>query len=269
VGNNNYTRTLVTRFFAYVQLKKIERIATGELLRPLKLTSEQEKLFLSRLAKSGWIVRLRRGLYLIPPRIPEGPWNPGIYLTLQKLMEDCNGKYQICGLSAFSFYQFTEQIPNTTYVYNNRISGRRKIGSLNYVFIKVSEIRLGDNYQFTAPNGAEAVYSSKLKTLIDAVYNWSRFNSIPEAYYWIQKEINENPDMAAQLIDRCDTYGNAATKQRIGYLLDILGVEQILLRKLIQSSVENGAISYIPWIPNKSRKGKTNRKWGVIVNGQI
>jgi predicted transcriptional regulator of viral defense system len=108
-----------------------------------------------------------------------------------------------------------------------------------------------------------------LKTLIDAVYNWSRFNSLPEAYYWVQKVINENPEMAESLIDCCDAYGNTATKRRIGYLLDILGVEQIFLRKLIHPSVGNGKISFIPWIPSQSRKGKINRKWGIIVNGQL
>ena len=76
------TRILSTRFFAFVQLKKLERITTGELLQPLNVTPEKEKFLLSRLAKSGWIVRLRRGLYLIPSRIPEGPWNSGIYLPL-------------------------------------------------------------------------------------------------------------------------------------------------------------------------------------------
>jgi predicted transcriptional regulator of viral defense system len=108
-GNN--TRTLITRFFAYVQLKKLERIATGELLQSLNLTPGQEKHLLSRLAKSGWIVRLRRGLYLIPPRIPEGPWNPGIYLTLQKLMEDCDGMNS--ELSKLSPQRMTEMIKPT------------------------------------------------------------------------------------------------------------------------------------------------------------
>ena len=78
---------LATRFFAYVQLRKMETIAIGELTEVLGLTAVQEQKLLYRLSRSGWIVRLRRGLYLVPPRIPAGPWSPGIYLSIQKLFK--------------------------------------------------------------------------------------------------------------------------------------------------------------------------------------
>ena len=95
---------LSTRFFAYVQLKKKDIVRTGELAPVLGITRSQERDMLRRLAGSGWIVRLKRGVYLAPSRIPAGgKYSPGTALILQKLMEEKDGKYQMCGPSAFDF----------------------------------------------------------------------------------------------------------------------------------------------------------------------
>jgi len=59
--------SLSSRFFAYVQLKKKDIVRTGELTPVLGITGSQERDLLRRLSGSGWIVRLKRGVYLIPP----------------------------------------------------------------------------------------------------------------------------------------------------------------------------------------------------------
>ncbi|MCP4683468.1 MAG: hypothetical protein GY864_14140, partial [Desulfobacterales bacterium] len=118
--------SLSSRFFAYVQLKKLEIVRTGEIAPILGITRSQEGDLFRRLSNSGWIVRLKRGLYLVPPRIPAGgKYSPGAALILHKLMREEKGKYQICGPGAFNFHGFDDQIPNVTYLYNNRISGKR------------------------------------------------------------------------------------------------------------------------------------------------
>ena len=61
---------LETRFFAYVQGEGLRTVETGDVARVLGLTALQERKLLSRLARSGWIARVRRGLYLVPPTLP-------------------------------------------------------------------------------------------------------------------------------------------------------------------------------------------------------
>ncbi|MBU1161993.1 MAG: type IV toxin-antitoxin system AbiEi family antitoxin domain-containing protein, partial [Proteobacteria bacterium] len=115
---------LSSRFFAYIQLKNKDIVYTGELTSVLGITGSQERDLLRRLSDSGWIVRLKRGVYLIPSRIPaDGKYSPGFALILQKLLEKEKGKYQICGPTAFNFYGLDDQISSVTYLYNNRISG--------------------------------------------------------------------------------------------------------------------------------------------------
>jgi predicted transcriptional regulator of viral defense system len=256
---------LSSRFFAYTQLRKKDIIRTGELAPVLGITESQERDLLRRLSNSGWIVRLKRGVYLVPSRIPAGgKYSPGVALILQKLMEQRDGKYQICGPSAFNFYGLDDQIPSVTYAYNNRISGSRKIGNLSFQFTKVADERLGATNAVHTQNGGEIIYSSKARTLIDAVYDWSRFNSLPRGYGWIQQEVNQDPKLVSELVNATTRYGNQATVRRIGYLLDGLTQPSRFIKPLQRQLSDSKAL--IPWVPGKPAKGNINRKWGVIVN---
>jgi predicted transcriptional regulator of viral defense system len=254
-----------SRFFAYVQLKKKDIIRTGELLPVLKITESQERDLLHRLADSGWLVRLKRGVYLVPPRIPAGgKYSPGVGLILKKLMEEQSGTYQMCGPTAFNFYGFDNQIPNVTYVYNNSISGSRTIGSLAFQFIKIVSERLGSIAVIKSQQGFPIIYSSKIRTLMDAVYDWNRFNSLPRAFDWIRKEIKSESSLPSALVDTIVQYGNKATTKRIGYLLDILDQPQDIIGRLLDQLSDSKSL--IPWIPSRAARGTVNRKWGIIVN---
>lgn len=257
---------LSSRFFAYTQLKEKDIVRTGELSPILGITGSQERDMLRRLSDSGWIVRLKRGTYLVPPRIPAGgTYSPGIALVIQKLMKEGGGKYQICGPTAFNFYGLDDQIPTITYVYNNRISGSRTIGSLVFQFIKIDDTRLGAVNILRTREGVEIIYSSKARTLMDAVYDWSRFNGLPRGYDWIRKEIEEDLNLGTELVEVTGQYGNQATARRIGYFLDSLLQDSKPLTELQRKLSDSKAL--IPWIPGRSAKGTVNRKWGVIVNG--
>ena len=258
--------SLSSRFFAYVQLKKKDIVRTGELTPVLGITGSQERDLFRRLSGSGWIVRLKRGVYLIPPRIPAGgKYSPGAALILQKLMDEKDGKYQICGPTAFNFYGLDDQIPSVTYVYNSRISGSRTIGNLAFQFIKIADERLGATNPLRTREGAEVIYSSKARTLMDAVYDWSRFNSLPRGYDWIRQEVKKDFKLASRLVEATAQYGNQATARRIGYLLDSFIQTSRMTNRLQRQLSDSKAL--IPWIPGRPTKGTVNRKWGVIVNG--
>jgi predicted transcriptional regulator of viral defense system len=264
---NKYKKTLgelSSRFFAYVQLKKKEIIRIGELAAVLNISPSQERNLLYRLSDVGWIVRLKRGVYLVPDRLPAGgKYNPGTSIIIDKLMVEYGGNYQITGPSAFYFYGFDDQIPNIFYIYNDKISGNRRIGNQTFQFIKILDERLGAIKEVATPQGANLKYSSKARTLVDAVYDWSRFNSLPRGYKWIKDEISMDSKFETKLVETTIRYGNQATIRRIGYLLDPIDKNRNNKNLLMQLSKTK---SLIPWIPNKKARGKINRKWGLIVN---
>jgi predicted transcriptional regulator of viral defense system len=96
---------LETQLFAYTQMRRARVLRTGDLTGPLRISAKQERELLSRLTRAGLIAQVRRGLYLVPNRLPlGGKWSPDEILALNTLMEDQDGRYQICGPNAFKCY---------------------------------------------------------------------------------------------------------------------------------------------------------------------
>jgi predicted transcriptional regulator of viral defense system len=253
------------RLFAYVQMRGQTVVRVGELAGPLQLSAPGERNLLSRLARAGWIVRVWRGLYLVPRKLPlGGKWSPDEILALNTLMDARRGRCQICGPNAFNRYSFDDQIPNRVYAYNNRISGERTIGAVALTLIKVADERLGDTEEMQTVEGQTAVYGSRARTLVDGVYDWSRFNSLPRAYDWIRGELAASRVDAAELVTVTLRYGDKGTIRRIGALLEMQGVEMGLLRKLEKAL--DPSTGLIPWIPTKRKRGKISRRWGVVLN---
>ena len=256
---------LETQFFAYVQMRRLRTIRPGDIAPPLQLTSDQERKLLSRLAKAGMIARVQRGLYLVPERLPlGGKWSPDGISVINMFMEEKQGRYQICGPNAFNRYAFDEQVPVRIYAYNSAMSGDRNVGAVALSLIKVDANRLGDTDEFRTAEGVTAIYSSRIRTLLDAVYDWSRFNSLPRAYEWIRNELRATRIDAKKLVDVTLRYGDTGTIRRIGLLLDREGVEEKLLRRLEKALKPSAGL--IPWIPTRPKRGKINRRWGVVVN---
>jgi predicted transcriptional regulator of viral defense system len=258
---------LETQFFAFIQARERSSVETGDLVKALGWSPTQERKLLSRLSRKGLVSRVRRGLYLTPLRLPPGGrWSPGEYAALAALMKDQEGTYQICGPNTFSRYGWTEQIPNRIYVYNNRLSGDREIGSLRITLIKVADDRLGSTEFVKTPDDFQVPYSSKARSLIDAVYDWSRFGSLPDAYEWISRELPKDERLASALVENCLEFGNQGTIRRIGKLLEREGVRETLLRKLEKALRPSS--SFIPWIPGRAKRGSIDRRWGVVVNNE-
>ncbi|MBM4081089.1 MAG: hypothetical protein FJ278_15405 [Planctomycetes bacterium] len=208
---------------------------------------------------------MRRGLYLVPPRLPlGGKWSPDDALALNTLMEDQEGRYQICGPNAFNRYGLDEQVPTRVYVYNNRLSGERTIGAVALTLIKVSDERLGSIEEVETADGLTAVYSSRVRTLLDAVYDWSRFNSLPRGFEWIRRELAAKRVSAAELVNVTARYGDKGTIRRMGALLEREGAAESLLAKLERAL--RPSTSLIPWIPTYPKRGTVNRRWGVVMN---
>lgn len=255
------------QMLAYLQMRKRQTVKTGELIGPLELTREQERELFRRMARGRLIARVRPGFYLVPERLPlGGSWTPDETLVLNTLIGEKKGRYQICGPNAFNRYGFSDQIPNRVYAYNSRISGDRTIGAVALTLIKVADGRLGDTEEIKTAEGLTAVYASRVRTLVDAVYDWSRFNSLPRAYKWIRNELRQKRVDVGELVTVTLRYGNTGTIRRMGALLEREGVSDLLLKRLEQAL--NRTRSMIPWIPNRPKRGKFNRRWGVVINEQ-
>lgn len=255
---------LSIRLLSYAQMKGKTIARTGDFRRVLGISTTQERKLLSRLAQSGFIIRLKRGVYLIPERIPSGGrYNPGTAYILEKLFEELEGKYQLCGPVCFNLYGFDDQVPNVWHVYNNKISGLRIIADRSLLFIKVDDVRLGSVERIDTDSGSVLPYSSKLRTILDAVYDWWRFNSLPRAYRWIQDTCTDK-NIVDEFVNLTIRFGNQSTIRRIGFILEKIEADETNLNKLTRSLTSKSSL--IPLIPGNDTKGKTDKKWGIIQN---
>ncbi len=256
---------LERQLFAYAHLRGMETIRIGDLVEPLRINSKQERELLSRLARGRMIAKVRRGLYLVPPQLPLGGiWSPDEILALNTWMDDREASYQICGPNTFQRYGFDDQVPARIYAYNNRVSEERQIGSVSLTLIKVSDSRLGGTEIVESSTGGQAVYCSRVRTLVDAVYDWSRFDSLPRAFDWIRCELQDGRMTVQELVSMTERFGNIATVRRIGTLLELAGVPaDELIRLKDRLSPSKGLI---PWIPDYPKRGKANKNWGVVLN---
>jgi len=259
---------LERRLFAYTQMRGRTVIRRGELAGPLRFSASGERNLLSRLSRAGWIARVWRGVYLVPPRLPmAGRWSPDEATALNALMEALSGHYQVCGPNAFNRYGFDDQVPNRVYAYNNRISGVRTVGAVTLALIRVADARLGGTETLMNAAGQGAVYGSRTRTLVDAVYDWSRFDSLPRAFEWIRRELASGRVSAQDLVTEALRYGDMGTRRRIGALLEREGIQEGTLRKLERALSPSKGL--IPWIPTRPKRGKISRRWGVVLNDRI
>ncbi len=254
------------RLLSYAQFRGMTVVRTGELRSTLELTTEQERKVLSRLARGGTIVRLKRGVYLVPPHLPlNGVWSPGDALILRELMTASgNGRYQLCGWPVFNRYGFTEQVPARIYAYNNRISGDRIIAGTEFSFIKVPNGRLGATETIQNLDGSELIVPTKARALLDSVFDYARFGTLPEALDWIRTSLTGEEVSPDDLADTTRRFGNQGTIRRIGFMLSGSKVSQTAIRRLRRALSSNASL--IRLVPGRPAKGPVDREWGVINN---
>ena len=257
-----------SRLLTWAQVRKVDCARTEKVAQALHLSGDQTTQLLSRMQKRGLIVQLQRGLYLLPRNLPPGgKWTPAPESILSHLMAVLGGDYQITGQAAFHFHGLTDQVPNVLAVYNNKLSERKTIGKLAFEFIKVSPQRLGGVEEQKSPSSeSPRRIGSLARTLMDAVYDYSRFGSLPKAYEWIAQRKGDQ-SLLLQLAEASVKFGNVATIRRIGCLFNLLDAPKRAIELLREAAPKTE--SFIPLLPAQSRKGSTSTEWGVIINYSI
>jgi predicted transcriptional regulator of viral defense system len=252
-------------FFAYIQMRRLKSVRAGDMQEALDLSAIQERKLLSRLSRAKLITRVRRGLYLVPERLPlGGVWTADAIFSLNTLMEELGGRYQICGLNAFNYYGYDEQVPMRIYAYNNKISGERALGAVTVNLIRVDTKRLGATRKIKKRDGITTIYPSRARTLLDAVYDWARFNTLPRAYKWIRGDLREKRVTPDELAGVTLRFGDVGTVRRMGALLESEGADETTLQNLEKTLKPTSA--FIPFVPGKPKRGRVNKRWGVVMN---
>jgi len=237
-----------------------KKIITLEYAAEVYANRIKAKNSLSRLGKKDRLIRIENGKYFIVPfDAPGGKWAPNEFIAVKYWMGD--RKYYIGYYTMYNYWGFTDQLPQVIYVLNTGVSCKRKIGVVRYEAVKIKENRY---YGIKEINiSGETVYiSDKERTLVDYIYK-------PAASFeemWKVVAGNLGGIDVKKFISYLAQYPEAAVRKRAGYIMEKAGIKKSLIDKLNRTIRKNG--SYIPLNPlNKSRTGKIDKTWRVIING--
>ncbi len=233
------------------------------------------RVTLHNLVKSGWITRIRRGLYVGTGKLPgESQVHPFVIAT--KLVTPSAISYW----SALNFHGLTEQLPkNVTAMTTNKVvtpsmraeSGEKKkmskkskhaweVSGIRYEYVQVKpdyffgieEIWIDQNFRIPI--------TDKERTLMEC-FAWPRmFGGMGEALGITEEHLNEL-DMN-RLVDYALRYGKTSLIKRLGWSLEHLGVSKNKWGPLlvIPSS------GYKVLDPTKPKKGEYDSKWMLLNN---
>ena len=214
---------------------------------------------LDTLARKGRLLQIQRGKYLVVPiKAPNQQWAPNEFMVAALWMGDT--PYYIGYYTMYNYWGFTEQIPQTVFIPNLTKNIKKTIGNVMYSAVKIDEKKYFGVSKIKVED-MDVCISDKERTLVDFVYNpIVSFNNVANVFKENIKDIDLD-----KFIGYLNRFPVVSVRKRAGFFLAAIGCKDSALEKLRKGIGRKD--TYVVLDPtNKSRKGKINKEWKIIVN---
>jgi len=264
-GMQNITRSplgrMEARFLAKIGTRPTFAIADARRVLGHK-KSDPTRQFLERLQTKGWIRRIRRGRFAVIPLSSGEDRTPQLheFIVAMELVSPAAISYW----SALNHHGMTEQLPRTVFVATNHPVRRRPSQVLGMSY-KVVALRPERFFGIIKDWIDEMPFmvTDREKTIIDGLdlpQNVGGVEEIAKALSTAWKQFDE-----AKLRKYAVRIRNSAVAKRLGFLMEALGLGDVeKLRRTVTL-----APGFSPLDPTLPRKGKFNRRWGLLINAEI
>jgi predicted transcriptional regulator of viral defense system len=238
-----------------------------EIAREVGLSADYVRQSLHHLTKSGWLVRLRKGLYAISPTVP-GVTPVHEFEIAMHLVEPA-----AIGLwSALHWHGLTDQVPAKVFVLTTtncpvpRARGRKArlavggypVGDTIYRFIQVKPERFFGTEKVWIGD-ARVTITDPERTLIDGLTMPRYCGDLAEVLLAFEARRGQlDLDQIIGYARRLDK----ATAKRLGWVLEHVGVDPIRLEPLRQVPIKG----YRTLDPSGPRRGPCNGHWMIQEN---
>ncbi|MCL4436645.1 MAG: type IV toxin-antitoxin system AbiEi family antitoxin domain-containing protein [Thaumarchaeota archaeon] len=211
-----------------------------------------------RLKRKGRIEEIEKGKYLlIPARAGiKGAWSEVPLLLAPHLIDT----YYIGFWTALNYWGMTEQVPRTVFVVTVKRRRNVEYGSTRFEFITLSKKRFFGFVEEKIADGRFNI-SSPEKTILDCLLYPKYCGGLDEAVKGLWNA-REKLDFA-KMLDYSKRLGVSSVTRRLGYILEILGIEDET-RDKIASKRFKGFMWLDPLGPKKVLG--YSKKYGLIVN---
>lgn len=231
-------------------------------LNDIKGIVKDSRNFLHHLIEKNWILKVRRGTYIIAP-LEAGEEGASAYTLHSFAIASILTKpYYIGYWSALNYHGLTDQVPSSVYIATTNLRHSREILNIRFVFVKIRPRKMFGTDEIEIEN-RKITISSPEKTVIDCLDHPEYGGGIEElakAIYFAKDELD-----AKKIVDYAKKIGNTAVIKRLGYIVERFGWDEYL-NLLSNVKLKSG---YAVLEPHILKKGNIKEKWKLIVNVPI
>lgn len=218
---------------------------------------------LARWAAQGWLRRVRRGLYIPVPIDVIDPlrWNEDSLLIADELWSPC----LFTGWTAANHWGLTEQVFRTTVV---KTSARvrpadRSVAGHDYLLVHVPESELSWGVRTVWREERRLRFAGPARTVVDALDDPRLTGGIRFASEILLAFLDDPGESADTLVEHADRTGNGSVFKRLGYLVETLRPDLVVL---IAACVERVPAGFTLLDPTAQRAGRRITRWGLVLN---
>lgn len=229
----------------------------------LRTDRRRAALKLAALARRGWLVRARRGLYLVLPLEAE-PGAPSIAEDPWVLAREAFAPCYVGGWSAAEHWGLTEQLFRSTLVVTSAHVRARSVTLLGHEFrlFRVPRARL-DGTVLVWRGSERVAVSDRERTIVDGLRQPELCGGLRHLIQLMAAYGEAKERDFEKLLASAKKHGSGAAWKRLGYLAENLWPGESRLQDEARRRMTKGVIRLDPGI---DRHGRLLRRWGLFVN---
>lgn len=231
-------------------------------LEDIKEFVPRPKNLLDSLVRKRWILKLRRGVYVIVPL--EAGEKGALDYTVHGFVIGTFlvSPYYIGYWSALNYHGLTEQTPPSVYVATTKPRNSRTILDARFVFVTIPKRKVFATEE-TEIEKWKVVISAPEKTIVDCLDHPEHCGGVEEvakSIYFSRDELD-----FTKVVDFAKRIGNNTVIKRLGYIAEALGIEECSTL-LSDATLKSGYSILDPTLP---KRGKIRERWKIVVNAPI
>jgi len=213
------------------------------------LDAVQTARLLARMEGEGLVAKVERGKYLLLGLTPEQVLSNHLFIGSHLVTPG-----YVSFWSALHFYGFTEQVPQTVFISTTIKKPAVVFRGITYQVIQLEPHQFF-GYQREMHGDLPVLIADEAKALIDSLHRPRYAGGVAE----VAKALKNALDTLSveTLVAYTNTMGSRSLGSRLGYLLELLGIEAEGLE------ISNGPVNLES---NRGRGGLFNARWQVYAN---
>lgn len=247
-------------------LEKLHRLGSvfsvAQAAELLEVDRAHASRLLGYLARRGWLSRVRRGLYVAVPldARQSGEWIEDPWIVADRVFSPC----YIGGWSACEHWDLTEQVFRAVLVVTAKKVREREVeiqGIPFHLTVRAEGALFGTSAVWRGQD--RVTVSDPSRTIVDLLDDPRLGGGIRTVLDVLGEYMASEHRDDRRLVEYADRLDNRAVFKRLGYLIELLGIDA---EELLAACRERRSAGLVALDPSIKAKGRIVRRWGLRAN---